>query len=135
EVQVDPEELTTALFAQDVVDPATGELLAEVNTPVADRIKTLEEKPLATIAVFCPEDEPGGTIVSETLRKDTLKTPEEALVEIYRRLRPGDPPTVESSRSLFEGMFFDSQRYDFSRVGRLKFNTKLGVDAPLDRRI
>ncbi len=135
EVQVDSDELGAALFAQDVVDPATGELLAEVNTPVADRIKALEEKQIGAIEVFFPEDDAGGQIVCETLRKDTLKTPEEALVEIYRRLRPGDPPTVESSRALFEGMFFDPQRYDFSRVGRLKFNTKLGVDAPLDRRI
>ena len=135
QVQVDPEELALALFAQDVVDPATGEVLAEVNTPVADRLKAIEEKRVGSFEVFFPEDEPGGTVVSETLRKDTLKTPEEALVEIYRRLRPGDPPTVESSRALFEGMFFDPQRYDFSRVGRLKFNTKLGVNAPLDRRI
>src|SRR5206468_10351808 len=111
EVQVDPDELTTSLFAQDVVDPATGELLAEVNTPVTDRIKVLEEKNIGTIEVFFPEDDPGGTIISETLKKDTLKTPEEALVEIYRRLRPGDPATVESCRGIIEGMFFVSERY------------------------
>ena len=114
-------------FAQDVVDPATGELLAEVNTPVADRDQgPRREERRHDRGLF-----PGGRSRRhdhlETLRKDTLKTPEEALVEIYRRLRPGDPPTVESSRALFEGMFFDAQRYDFSRVGRLKFNTKLGV--------
>src|SRR5205085_726903 len=59
----------------------------------------------------------------------------ESLIEIYRRLRPGDPPTLDSSRSLFENMFFNPQKYDFSRVGRLKLNTKLGLNTPLDEKI
>ena len=58
----------------------------------------------------------------------------EALIEIYRRLRPGDPPTLDSSRSLFEGMFFNHHKYDFSRVGRLKLNTKLNLETPLDEK-
>ena len=74
-------------------------------------------------------------MLSNTLKKDTLRVSEEALVEIYRRLRPGDPPTLESSQNLFENMFFKPQKYDFSRVGRLKFNIKLGMNAPLDERI
>ena len=69
------------------------------------------------------------------MRKDAIKTHEEALIEIYRRLRPGDPPTLDSSRSLFENMFFNPQKYDFSRVGRLKLNTKLGTKTPLDEKI
>ena len=54
-----------------------------------------------------------------------MKTPEEALIEIYRKLRPGDPPTLDTATALFQGMFFDPRKYDFSRVGRLKFNIKL----------
>src|SRR5437773_3431875 len=73
--------------------------------------------------------------LTDTLRKDPVKTAEEALVEIYRRLRPGDPPTLEGSRTLFNGMFFDANRYDLSRVGRLKMNTKLGTSFPLDQRV
>src|SRR5438093_1592550 len=69
------------------------------------------------------------------LKKDPIHTHEEALIEIYRRLRPGDPPTLDSSRSLFENMFFNPQKYDFSRVGRLKLNTKLGLNTPLDEKI
>ncbi len=73
--------------------------------------------------------------MSATLKKDPIRTHEESLIEIYRRLRPGDPPTLDSSRSLFEDMFFDPQKYDFSRVGRLKFNIKLKLTTPLDERI
>ena len=77
--------------------------------------------------MFFPERDEIGQMLSLTLKKDTIKTPEEALVEIYRRMRPGDPPTLDSSRNLFEGMFLNPQKYDFSRVGRLKLNTKLGL--------
>src|SRR5436305_923 len=66
-----------------------------------------------------------GTIVRTPLRRDSLRKPEEALIEIYRKLRPGDPPTLDTATALFEGMFFDPRKYDFSRVGRLKFNIKL----------
>src|ERR687891_593499 len=87
------------------------------------------------IDVFFPEADEVGPVISATLKKDTIKTHEEALVEIYRRLRPGDPPTLDSSRSLFENMFFNPQKYDFSRVGRLKLNTKLKLNTPLDEKV
>src|SRR3989449_4838778 len=76
---------------------------------------------------------PGKTDSSifETLAKDGFKNPDEALVEIYRRLRPGDPPTVDSARALFRGMFMDPRRYDLARVGRFMINKKLIIDAPL----
>jgi DNA-directed RNA polymerase subunit beta len=74
-------------------------------------------------------------VLAETLAKDAVKSTEEALLELYRRLRPGDPPTLESARNLFQSMFFDPQRYDLSRVGRLKFNAKLGTEVPLEQTI
>src|SRR5256712_5853859 len=67
----------------------------------------------------------------EPLARDHFKNPDEALVEIYRRLRPGDPPTVESARALFRGMFMDPRRYDLARVGRFMINKKLQIEAPL----
>ncbi|HSC78653.1 MAG TPA: hypothetical protein VLB32_08815, partial [Candidatus Acidoferrales bacterium] len=73
-------------------------------------------------------------MLSNTLKKDNLHAPQEALIEIYRKLRPGDPPTLETATSLFQGMFFDPRKYDFSRVGRLKFNIKLGLNTPLEKR-
>jgi DNA-directed RNA polymerase subunit beta len=66
-----------------------------------------------------------GTVISQTLRRDSVVSPSEALIEIYRKLRPGDPPTLDTATALFQGMFFDPRKYDFSRVGRLKFNIKL----------
>ena len=86
------------------------------------------------ISVFFPERDDIGVVLSQTLKKDTIKTTQEALIEIYRKLRPGDPPTLETATALFEGMFFDPRKYDFSRVGRLKFNIKLDLSTPLERR-
>ena len=80
---------------------------------------------IAEVNVFFPERDDVGTVISATLRRDSVKTPQEALIEIYRKLRPGDPPTLDTATALFHGMFFDPRKYDFSRVGRLKFNIKL----------
>jgi len=68
-------------------------------------------------------------VISATLKKDPVKTQNDALLEIYRKLRPGDPPTVDTATQLFQGMFFDPRKYDFSRVGRMKFNIKIHDDA------
>ena len=138
-VPLDAADLTGAFAARDIVDLSSGEILLEANQELTPEI-------LATISaesadgveefdVFFPEKDDVGPVISNTLRKDTVRLQEEALVEIYRRLRPGDPPTLESSQALFEGMFFKAQKYDFSRVGRLKFNIKLGMNTPLDERI
>ena len=83
------------------------------------------EAGVAELHVFFPERDDVGTVISATLRRDSVKTPQEALIEIYRKLRPGDPPTLDTATALFHGMFFDPRKYDFSRVGRLKFNIKL----------
>ena len=129
-------ELEGAFAATDVVDPETGEVVLEVNEEVTPRIISMvQEKQVEGLEVFFPERDQAGPVISETLRKDPIRSHEESLVEIYRRLRPGDPPTLESSRSLFESMFFNRQKYDFSRVGRLKLNTKLGLETPLDEKI
>jgi DNA-directed RNA polymerase subunit beta len=80
---------------------------------------------VAEIHLFFPERDDVGTVISGTLRRDSVKTPQEALIEIYRKLRPGDPPTLDTATALFHGMFFDARKYDFSAVGRLKFNIKL----------
>ena len=72
--------------------------------------------------VIFPETDPIGVTLSETLKKDSITTQHDALIEIYRKLRPGDPPTLDTATQLFQGMFFDTRKYDFSRVGRMKFN-------------
>ncbi len=135
-VEIADAELEGAYAAADVVDPSTGEVILEANEPLEPRVISMaQEKNVDRIEIFFPEKDEVGPIISQTLKKDPIHTHEEALIEIYRRLRPGDPPTLDSSRSLFENMFFNPQKYDFSRVGRLKLNTKLGLNTPLDEKI
>ncbi|HEV8335748.1 MAG TPA: DNA-directed RNA polymerase subunit beta [Candidatus Polarisedimenticolia bacterium] len=135
-IPVDLEALEGAYAAADLVDMKTGEVLLEANEPLTEKvISEVMARGLEEMKLFFPGEDDLGNVLSETLRKDAIKTQDEALVEIYRRLRPGDPPTLEGSRNLFEGMFFDANRYDLSRVGRLKFNTKLEIaDTPLETR-
>src|SRR4051794_12156767 len=135
-VEVADAELEGAFAATDVVDPSTGEVILEANEPLEPRVISMaQEKNVDKIEIFFPEKDDTGNVLSTTLKKDPIHTHEEALIEIYRRLRPGDPPTLDSSRNLFESMFFNPQKYDFSRVGRLKLNTKLKLNTPLDEKI
>lgn len=133
--KVKESELERARFIADVVDLNTGEVIFEANSPVpADFRARLEDRQFSDIELFFTDWELVGNILSNTLLKDTTTDSKEALLEIYRRMRPGDPPTLESARSLFYGMFFDAKRYDFSRVGRFKFNIKLDSDVSVDQK-
>ncbi len=138
QVEVAPNDLEGAFVAADVVDMETGEVLIEANHELTPAIigKLIEAR-IQTCDVFFPELDDVGNVISATLRKDGVKQQNDALLEIYRKLRPGDPPTVDTATQLFQGMFFDPRKYDFSRVGRMKFNIKLydKADAtPLDKR-
>ncbi len=119
----------------DVVNRQTGEVLLEANKPLTpDLWQAFAEGGITEVDVFFPERDDIGVVLSRTLDKDAIRSSKEALIEIYRKLRPGDPPTLETATNLFRGMFFDPRKYDFSRVGRLKFNIKMGLDTPLDNR-
>jgi DNA-directed RNA polymerase subunit beta len=134
-VTVDPAKLGRALFAADVVDLGSGEVLFEAGSEIPDDIVTqLEDKQATAIEAIFPEWEPIGETLIATLKKDAVKTKREALLEIYKRMRPGDPPTDESAKNLFAGMFFDPRKYDFSRVGRFKFNIRTGLSTPLEQK-
>ncbi|MCL2660542.1 MAG: DNA-directed RNA polymerase subunit beta [Acidobacteriaceae bacterium] len=125
-VGIEATELDGAMTAADVVDLTTGELLYEANQELtADKLQKIQQSGVASFAVFFPERDDVGNVITNTLRRDSIRKTEEALIEIYRKLRPGDPPTLDTATALFEGMFFDPRKYDFSRVGRLKFNIKL----------
>src|SRR5213083_1480746 len=135
-IEISDAELEGAFAAADVVDPSTGEVILEANEALEPRVISMaQEKNVDRIEIFFPERDDVGSIIGQTLKKDPIHTHEEALIEIYRRLRPGDPPTLDSLRSLFENMFFNPQKYDFSRVGRLKLNTKLALNTPLADKI
>ena len=126
EIEVDTTDLEGAWAASDIVDTTTGEVLIEANSEItADKLAKILESGVVELTVFFPERDDVGTVISQTLRRDSITSPSEALIEIYRKLRPGDPPTLDTATALFQGMFFDPRKYDFSRVGRLKFNIKL----------
>ncbi len=125
-------DLDRALFISDVVDLDTGEVLFEANELVPEDLEErLKDRKHTDLEFFFPDWEVVGNILTNTLAKDHTTNAKDALIEIYRRMRPGDPPTLESARSLFYGMFFDAKRYDFSRVGRFKFNIKLDTEVPV----
>src|SRR5450631_1011247 len=126
EIEVDISDLEGAWVAGDVVDTTTGEVLLEANSELtADKVSKILDSGVVELNLFFPERDYVGTVLCQTLKRDAVKTPQEALIEIYRKLRPGDPPTLDTATALFHGMFFDPRKYDFSRVGRLKFNIKL----------
>src|ERR1700677_2065542 len=136
QVEVDRTDLQGAFIAADVIDMSTGEVLVEANQELTNVDKVMENG-ITSFEVFFPERDEVGNVVSVTLRKDPVKSQNDALLEIYRKLRPGDPPPLDTATQLFQGMFFDPRKYDFSRVGRMKFNIKLydKIDAaPLDKR-
>jgi len=139
EVEVAPNDLAGGFAAADVVDMETGEVLLEANQELSEvAITRLMDAGINGVELFFPERDDAGTVISVTLRKDPVKTQNDALLEIYRKLRPGDPPTLDTATQLFQGMFFDPRKYDFSRVGRMKFNIKLYDNAEqtsLDKRV
>ncbi len=126
EIEIDMNDLEGAMTAADVVDQNTGEILLDANQELtSDKIAKMMDAGITELHLFFPERDDVGNVISHTLKRDSVKTPQEALIEIYRKLRPGDPPTLDTATALFHGMFFDPRKYDFSRVGRLKFNIKL----------
>ena len=125
-VEVASNDLEGAYAAADVWDKETGEVFIDANSEITTPILAkLIEAGVDEVEVFFPERDEVGMVISSTIKKDTIKTQNEALIEIYRKLRPGDPPTLDTATQLFQGMFFAPRKYDFSRVGRMKFNIKL----------
>ena len=126
----DLSELENCVLLQDIRDPQTEDIVARAFEPLSkESIKDIVDLGIKKIRVA--ED----TIMIKCLKKDPTTNEEEALQDIYRRLRPGDPPTVKNARGLIKRLFFDSKRYDLGRVGRYKINQKLGLDSGNDSRI
>src|SRR6266702_2481070 len=125
-VEVAANDLEGAYVIADVVDMTTGEVMIDANSELTTTVLAkLIEAGIGDFEVFFPERDDVGTVIASTIRKDAVKEQRDALIEIYRKLRPGDPPTADTATQLFQGMFFDPRKYDFSRVGRMKFNIKL----------
>ena len=115
------------ILARDIVDPKTGELLMEANTELGDEhLAKLRKHMIPSIDTLWVNDLDRGPYISNTLRIDPTRTPLDALVEIYRMMRPGEPPTKDAAQNLFKNLFFSLERYHLSSVGRMKFNRRVG---------
>ena len=138
EVEIDSPQLEGAYALADIINKESGEVILEANNEITPaKLQEIVEARVDSFSVFFPERDDVGPILSLTLKKDVITKPVDALLEIYRKMRPGDPPTVQTAYKLLEAMFFDPRKFDFSRVGRLKFNIKMGkpererIDDPL----
>ncbi|MGA9520729.1 MAG: DNA-directed RNA polymerase subunit beta [Myxococcaceae bacterium] len=133
---IDADELFTKVSAYDVVDENTGEVILETNEEISqEKIDELLKRGIKEFKVLFIDNLNVGPYLRETLLIDKVENPEQAVMEIYRRLRPGDPPTPETAVNLFTNLFFNPERYDLSKVGRLKLNFKFGIEEPLDGQI
>ncbi|MGA0936695.1 MAG: DNA-directed RNA polymerase subunit beta [Sedimenticolaceae bacterium] len=126
-LDVDKEYLIGKTLAHNIVDTDTGELIANANDEITEELmNTLFEKGVKEIRTLFTNDLDHGPYISDTLRTDPTSNALEAMVEIYRMMRPGEPPTKDAAQNLFHNLFFTDDRYDLSAVGRMKFNRRLG---------
>jgi DNA-directed RNA polymerase subunit beta len=127
---VPAEYLDGKILAHDIVDTKTGELLAAANTELTtELVNELVAAGVEHVRTLYVNDLDRGAFISNTLNIDPSTTRLEALVEIYRMMRPGEPPTKEAAENLFQNLFFNTDRYDLSGVGRMKFNRRVGRDS------
>jgi DNA-directed RNA polymerase subunit beta len=127
ELKVSSEYVTGQSLAKGIVNPDTGEIIHECNTLVTpELLNSLIKAGITQFETIYTNDLDCGPFLSETLRSDSTSSRLDALVEIYRMMRPGEPPTKDSAENLFGNLFFSHERYDLSAVGRMKFNRRLG---------
>ncbi|MCP5463683.1 MAG: DNA-directed RNA polymerase subunit beta [Deltaproteobacteria bacterium] len=134
EFGIDKEELIGRVYAKDIVDESTGEVLAECNDVVTEEnLDAVISAGVTEFQLLYIDNLNVGGYIRNTLLTDKVTSPDEAIIEIYKRLRPGDPSTLEAAKTLFENLFFNADRYDLSKVGRLKINHKFSFDVPLEQ--
>jgi DNA-directed RNA polymerase subunit beta len=128
-LDVPREYLIDQVLAKDLVHPETGEVICECNTTITEEIlDKVVEAGIKEMQTIYTNDLDCGPYISDTLRIDPTSNRMEALVELYRMMRPGEPPTKEAAENLFNNLFFSPERYDLTAVGRMKFNRRLGRD-------
>jgi DNA-directed RNA polymerase subunit beta len=128
------EEILGRIAAHDIVNPQTKEVIVESNHPITqEKLDLIREKGIHQVEVLFIDESTVGPYLRNTLLQDRINSPQDAILEIYRRLRPGDPPTVDSATNFFNNLFFNPDRYDLSKVGRLKLNHRLKLNVPLEQ--
>ncbi len=134
-VEMDAEVLLERAVARAIVNEGTGEVILEAGAPITpDVLEAVAEAKVRKFHIIHQAEAGFDSTILDTLKVDKVDTPEDALLEIYKRLRPGDPPTRETARALFDNLFLNSKRYDLSRIGRMKINSKLALSLPLGQR-
>jgi DNA-directed RNA polymerase subunit beta len=134
QVAIGWEEIVGRVAAHDIVNPQTKEVLVECNHEITqEKLELIRERGIHQIEVLFIDESNVGPYLRNTLLQDRIRSPQDAIIEIYRRLRPGDPPTVESATNFFNNLFFNPDRYDLSKVGRLKLNHRLRLNVPLEQ--
>ncbi|MDN5006433.1 DNA-directed RNA polymerase subunit beta [Bradyrhizobium sp. GCM10027634] len=130
-LRLSDEELVGNYLAEDLVNPKTGEIHAEAGEEITDKsMKALNEHGYKELPLLDIDHVNVGAYIRNTLAADKNMTREDALFDIYRVMRPGEPPTLDSAQAMFQSLFFDAERYDLSAVGRVKMNMRLDLDAP-----
>ena len=130
-----PEDIEGYFLAQDVVDPESGEVVAAGNESLTkEKLGLILEKKIPSFDLLFIDGVNVSSSLRDTLIVDKISSSEEAIIEIYKKLRPSNPPTLEVARNFFRNLFFNPENYDLSSVGRLKLNRRLGTDLPLEER-
>ncbi|MGY4419661.1 DNA-directed RNA polymerase beta subunit [Bradyrhizobium sp. JR6.1] len=130
-LRMSDEELVGNYLAEDLVNPKTGEIYAEAGEEITEKsLKVLNEQGYKDLPLLDIDHVNVGAYIRNTLSADKNLTREDALFDIYRVMRPGEPPTLDSAQAMFQSLFFDAERYDLSAVGRVKMNMRLELDAP-----
>ncbi len=135
ELPITKEELIGKVIGKDIIDNNTGEVVLPINLEINEKVfEALSNYNVESFEILFIDDLNVDSSFRDTLMIDKTSSTEEALLEIYRRMRPGDPPTLENASNLFQNLFFEKDRYDLSRVGRLKLNEKLDINLDIDYR-
>ena len=130
-LRMSDEDLVGMFLAEDLVNPKTGEIHAEAGDELTEKsLKALIEHGYKELPILDIDHVNVGPYIRNTLSADKNMTREDALFDIYRVMRPGEPPTLDSAQNMFQSLFFDAERYDLSAVGRVKMNMRLDLDAP-----
>ncbi|MEW6002046.1 MAG: DNA-directed RNA polymerase subunit beta [Nitrospirota bacterium] len=135
-IPISKNEIVGRITLKDIIDPSTGEVILEGNEVITEEaFKRILSLRISFLNLLFIDNVHYLSSLRDTLLTDRFNTQEEAIIEIYKKLRPGEPPTLSAARGLFDGLFFDPKRYDLSPVGRLKINKRLGIDIPLGNKV
>jgi DNA-directed RNA polymerase beta subunit len=136
EIPLPRKDIVGRITLMDIIDPETGEVVVESNEIVTEEaLETIEGLKIDSMDLLFIDNVHYLPSLRDTLLTDKVTNQDEALVEIYKKLRPGEPPTINAAKELFDGLFFDPKRYDLSPVGRLKINKRLGIDVALETKV